>query len=345
LDTGERPMNYPRGLEISTSTDGENWTIAEIVSIIDSMKDYHFESLQPYRFLKLEVTGESKNLWGIYDLTLHKISGAAIAERETPNAVKFSSNVIEEGFFALTDKNSETLWSTIRSQEEGDYLMLEFPEEVEYNNIIIDTGNDPMNYPRGLSISTSLDGEEWTVAEIISVLSGETDYYFDNITNEPYRFMKLEITISSKWSWRIYDVELDKTDARARSIDNSIVFTSNINNNGFFALRDKNPDTLWVSEREQLVGDYIMIEFAAVVEYNNVILDTGKATSDFPRGLRIQTSLDGENWNTAPLIWAEKRSDFCFISEPYRFLKLELFQPSKWWWSINEIYFTETKIE
>jgi hypothetical protein len=251
--------------------------------------------------------------------------------------ISFRSNVGNGNFTALQDGNMDTRWTSGRAQEAGHYLIIEFPSVVEYNYIVLETGSSRSDYPRGLAISTSQDGETWAVSDIISN-ENNTHFHFES---ESYRFLRLEVTESSgrAW-WSIHELSFgnsEKNEIYAEKI-NDIIFSSNIKSN-FVALTDGNAETRWTSGRRQEVGDFLMLEFAEAVDYNIINLENSNSSNDTPQGLAILTSLNGEDWYVTEITENIGNTDFKFVSEPYLFLRLEItaLTGERWWWTIHEL--------
>lgn len=77
---------------------------------------------------------------------------------------------------------------------------------------------------------------------------------------------------------------------------------------------DGKKETSWHTARAQRPGDYFEVELCAPQEISRITLSVGRRFSDFPRGIQILASADGENFDSlftqenwlGPLKWTEE---------------------------------------
>ena len=115
-------------------------------------------------------------------------------------------------------------------------------------------------------------------------------------------------------------------------------FESNVSQN-FSRLSDGDFHTRWSTGRPQMWGDFLILEFDGLVNFSYMHLNQGRETNDYPRNLRIDTSVDGVNWYRAYVETVEAASHFVFrAAEDYRFLRLTIEGHSNWyWWSVQDM--------
>ena len=101
---------------------------------------------------------------------------------------------------ALCDGDFGTFWSTEEPQQSGDYMLFEFSEPVDYDYVNMATSRYVRDYPKHLSIFTSVDGDEWVYAPRIH------DFWFE-AEAAPYRFLKLECgAVDDTSPWTVYEL-------------------------------------------------------------------------------------------------------------------------------------------
>jgi|GEM_PF-1058848 len=115
--------------------------------------------------------------------------------------IRFESNT-DNSIYALNDGNPNTRWTTGRPQQVGDYMLFEFSEAVNFNYIKLDYGAAGSDYPRSLSVYTSLDGDTWKNAPVED---------FQNMhfvfSSDSYRFIKLVTTgYDDIFWWSVFDM-------------------------------------------------------------------------------------------------------------------------------------------
>ena len=88
----------------------------------------------------------------------------------------------------------------------------------------------------------------------------------------------------------------------------------------------------------QAVGDWFMIELPKVMTVKKIVMDATKSANDFPKGYRIDVSMDGMDWkgpvgmgNGSGAITTAMLLDY-----PAKFVKITLTEATdKWFWSIH----------
>lgn len=132
--------------------------------------------------------------------------------------------------------------------------------------------------------------------------------------------------------------------------------TTTVNGGEAGALHDGNIWTRWSLGAVQTPGAKVTVDMGAVRNVGRMRLDLGAWPTDFPRGYRIRTSVDGAVWSVATergplrwnLFWREhhpaflsQKGDYMTLSFPSsdaRFVEIELTGASKrFGWSIAEL--------
>lgn len=124
-----------------------------------------------------------------------------------------------------------------------------------------------------------------------------------------------------------------------------ISIESNANNipEALAAMYDNDSSAQWDTERAPQTGDYLIFEFDENVSYNTIYMDLGGYTYDYPINLLISVSIDGNEWQEAPLIFMDNFVNIQFEVAYYRYIKLTINDSALDWWGITEIYFGYTK--
>jgi len=77
-------------------------------------------------------------------------------------------------------------------------------------------------------------------------------------------------------------------------VDYSAEFDANISKEMAWKVGDGNPRTRWATSRPQSKGDTFYVTFSEEEEFVQVVLSIQKTLSDFPRGLKISSIVEGE---------------------------------------------------
>lgn len=107
---------------------------------------------------------------------------------------------------------------------------------------------------------------------------------------------------------------------------------------------DRLPETRWSTGTPMQPGMWFQVDFGDPVRFNEIILDSQRSPHDWPRGLKVEVSLDGEDWQQVAFfedVSSHQRNGvFTVQFEPVtaRFLRLtQTGQSERWYWSIHEL--------
>src|SRR5262249_34152634 len=114
---------------------------------------------------------------------------------------------------------------------------------------------------------------------------------------------------------------------------------------------DRDPLTVWSTEREGKTGDWIAIDLGGTHKVEEVHLLSGVRIHDTPGMAVVETSLDGESWTerqrlaALPWFWwnghpkheDNGRASFYFDPVEARHVRVRLLEPTvQWNWSVAE---------
>jgi hypothetical protein len=130
--------------------------------------------------------------------------------------------------------------------------------------------------------------------------------------------------------------------------------TANVNAAQTGLAVDGDPSTRWTSLKRQEPGMFFQVNLDGLYPVKGFSLVLTNALNDYPRGLEIQGSPDGERWQAIPAdlrsyyAFADrglyKKTDYRFSPVPLRYLKLiQKGSDPTFWWSIYEFDLFEEK--
>ena len=102
------------------------------------------------------------------------------------------------------DGDASTRYSTGTGQAAGQYLQVDLGKPVKARQIVFDTGASTGDYPRGYTVTTSLDGVNWTTA--VAAGQGTGQFTTVDLSGKPVRYVRLTLTASSGSWWSVADV-------------------------------------------------------------------------------------------------------------------------------------------
>lgn len=101
---------------------------------------------------------------------------------------------------------------------------------------------------------------------------------------------------------------------------------------------DGSASTRWSTGTAMANGQYYQVDLGAVRTFDQVTVDAGGSTGDYPRGLSVQVSGDGASWTPVASAAAVTASQtVTFAQQTARYLRLVQTSSSTSWWSIAEL--------
>src|SRR4029079_6542715 len=151
LDAGTTTNNFPRGWQLQTSNDGTTFTTVNSGTGTAALVTINVPA-QTARFIKINLTTANANPWSIQELN---VSGQALT---TPSWVATASSNSTGNMPAnAIDGSASTRWSTAGAQTNQTFTVDMGVAQV-FNQLTLDAGTTPNNFPRGYSLSVSNDG-------------------------------------------------------------------------------------------------------------------------------------------------------------------------------------------
>ena len=103
------------------------------------------------------------------------------------------------------DDDASTRWTTGAAQQPGQTLQVDLGGVVAARRLVLDTGPDTSDYPRGYAVSTSVDGTTWSVP-----LTGSGTGQLTNIAlpGDPARYVRVVQTGTAAQWWTVADLRV-----------------------------------------------------------------------------------------------------------------------------------------
>jgi hypothetical protein len=103
---------------------------------------------------------------------------------------------------------------------------------------------------------------------------------------------------------------------------------------------DGNISTRWSTGASQVNGQWFQIDMGATNTFNEIVLDAGSSSSDYPRGFRVNLSNDGSNWGNPVATGAGSSAvtTIYFATNSACYIRItQTGSVSGIWWSIHEL--------
>jgi glucosylceramidase len=103
------------------------------------------------------------------------------------------------------DDDATTRWTTGAAQSPGQWLQIDLGTTGTIRRVVLDTGADRGDFPRGYELSTSTDGSTWTPA---ASGAGSGQLTAISIPSTQARYVRIEQTGSAPQWWSVADVRI-----------------------------------------------------------------------------------------------------------------------------------------
>ncbi len=105
---------------------------------------------------------------------------------------------------------------------------------------------------------------------------------------------------------------------------------------------DGNPATRWSTDAPMRPGEWVVVDLGKRLQLAGVRLETLASPKDYPRGLRLEGSLDKSHWEQLAEVPADQCSNNLLVRlepRPVRYLKLvQLGRTENFFWSLHELF-------
>ncbi len=103
------------------------------------------------------------------------------------------------------DDDASTRWTTGAAQQPGQTLQVDLGANTPARLLVLDTGPDVGDYPRGYAVSTSRDGSTWSAPR---TGSGTGQFTRLALPNQPFRYVRIVQTASAAQWWSVADLRI-----------------------------------------------------------------------------------------------------------------------------------------
>lgn len=310
---------HPRGFGLYGSIDKASWIKLGESSDNRGDLDLTFAETR-VRYVRMDLLVPP---WSIGEITIPVLSmraWTATASHNNKDAPK------------ALDGKSDSAWTTGAPQAPGMWFQVDLGEETRIRRFALASSKDEA--PRGYTLSSSLDGQTWR-----ELASRPLNYSPVDVTlGLPLaRYLRVETTAADKLNavWTIGEC----------TIDTAANWTIQASHNTAEAAQasDGNEATSWTSSIAQTNEMWLQIDLGEELPVGKVVLENqGK---EFPRGLTVKTSTDGQNWTQVAKIvrFYAGPAEASFTPVQARHVRLEqssdVVQVNRWPipWSVSEI--------
>ena len=105
----------------------------------------------------------------------------------------------------VVDDDAATRWTTGAAQQPGQRLQVDLGSVRDVRRVVLDTGVDLGDYPRGVALSTSTDGVTWRPAETVA---GSGQLTVLDIPRTRARYLRIDQTATASSWWSVADLRV-----------------------------------------------------------------------------------------------------------------------------------------
>jgi glucosylceramidase len=112
-----------------------------------------------------------------------------------------------DGAPAAVDDDATTRWTSAAAQQPGQFLQVDLGRSAAVRRVVLDTGADAGDFPRGYALYASADGADWGDAPIATG-SGSGQLTTIDIPATDARFLRVALTASAPQWWSVADLRV-----------------------------------------------------------------------------------------------------------------------------------------
>jgi len=331
VDNTSNPGQYPRTLNVETSTNGTTWVSVATQPGTDGLTTVKF-SPQVARYVRVTETAAAAALWSVGEIALYN---DPVLFNGTHTATASSSAPGTTAGMTL-DGNVSTVWQSGAAQVPGQTLTLDLGRNVDMDKVLFDAGAATANdFPRIWDVYTSYDNVTYT--QVASGYGTNRMVQADFQGGKNARYLRIVSNGTSAQWWSVAEIAIYSGTSLDRG---GWAVTSSVGASPANVI-DNSTATRWTTGAAQTSGQSITVDMGALITMNNVTTDTAKNTSDeddWARGYNLELSKNGSTWTSvATGVGTRKATTIAFVAQAARYFRITQTGSAGNWWSIGEL--------
>lgn len=333
LDSGSSPNNFPRSYSVFVSNDSTNFGTAVVTGTATASPVIINLPAQFAQYIKI-TAGTNAASWTIAELT---VTGQPTVQTTLPRsgwtatATSTSSTTTTAG---ALDGNAATRWTSAGAQT-GQSFTVDMLALRTFNQITADAGTTSTQFPRHYSLFVSNDGVNFGSAVGSGTVSGALAVI--NPPTQTARYVKIVQDATNTNPWSIQELNVFGPSV-AQSGWNATASSTGGTDLALNAI-DGSMGTRWTSAAAQTNGQTFQVDLGAAQTFNQVTLDAGTSTGNYPRGYSVSVSADGTTFG-APVATGVGSSQLVtinFATTTARAIRITQTGTAANAWSIHEL--------
>lgn len=241
-----------------------------------------------------------------------------------------------------------TRWTTSQTQQPGQAFIVDLGASETFDRIELDAGPSESDYPRAYSIHVSSDGENW--GSPVAQGTGTSAVTDIELATQTARFVKItQEGRDNQFWWSIHELDISNTrdtvaNDQMAALDRSQWRLSSNNSQADLGNAiDSDIASRWTTNQNQQNGQYMQIDLSKIVNISQIVMNTsgaGASELDYPRGLDVDVSADGQTWRTVSRAAGDAGGITTIDIEQAQARYIKLIQTGAdgfYWWSVHDI--------
>jgi endo-1,3(4)-beta-glucanase len=341
--------DYATTQEIYLSADGTSWNkvneSAGAASLVLSL------GTQKARYVKIVNTGSSDRWWSITEV---KLANFGTPTKPTTPALPAPTGTIDRSSWTvISDTNSgtdvplhmidgsrTTSWSNGLPQKPVQWVQVDMGTNRYVDAVTLDAAGRTGDYPRGLRIYVSEDGQNWGDA-VYTGGAFTTQRVAATFTPAKGRYLHIEQTGTAPNWWSIAELNAAYNGVGALTEIDPTGWTATASVTGGAEIAtyaiDGKTDTRWTTGKTQTAGQWFQVDLGSIQTVKQIDLNTNP--TDYPRAYQVQVSQDGQTWSdpVATGTGAESYLSIAIGVQTARYVRITQTGTANVWWSIAEM--------
>ena len=301
LDTTGTPTEFPGSYKVQVANDNVSWGTAPNVATGSGaiVATISFPP-QTARYIRITLmpgtTGASWSIheFNVYDTRLSRTGWTATASVNNGNAG------------LAIDATAATRWNTVvgtnNTQVNGQSLTVNMAIPQTFNQLTLDTGSSvPTQFPRGYTITTSNDGTNFSAA--IPTTAGATGQLtVINFATQVARYVRITLSglnpspFNTPWAVEELNVIGQPTSltTQPRAVWTASGTTA-ASGTSLAGPIDTTAGNRWTANTVAS-GTFYQVDMGTYRLFNQITVDAGTMTGNFPRNYRVEISNNATTW-------------------------------------------------
>jgi RHS repeat-associated protein len=297
MDTTGAPTEYPRQFQVNVSNDGTNWGSPVATGTgTGAVTTIAFAS-QTAQYVKVTLTSTPSPavFWSIYDFNVYDTTLSRTGWTATASSTATGTTTA-----GALDGSTTTRWSSTSGTSHQ--FQVDMQALQTFNQITLDAGSSTSgNFVRGYTVSVSNNTTASPPAASFTQVAtgtGTSRFVVINFATQQARHVRINSTNGTAFTWSIEELNVNGqptlATAHARSAW-SATGTTAATGTTLAGPIDATSGNRWTANTVAS-GTFYQVDMATYRLFNQITIDAGTMTGNFPRSYKVEISNNASTW-------------------------------------------------